>query len=206
MTDDRTAAVDRLIPAPWTGPRRAVAAAVAVAVAGGLLAAWWFGLLGPNLAPVSAYGFGPADDPAVVERAVAALPEGSQDAIRARGIDGVIELDLRVENRGILPVRDLRVRAPVEQLVQQAPVDVPARGERQVRLYLLVTCDDPQWPPFVGLHYHAVSGPFASDGRALRLLGEESPSASWAATEPDLDTWWDWLAQPVCDPEAFAEP
>lgn len=182
MTAPDTAAIDRLVPPPWPGPRRTAVTSLAVLLAAALTAAWWLGLLGPHLAPVAGYGFGAVADPREADAAIAALPTAAEPAARARGIDGVVELDLQIRNRGVLPVRDLRIAAPVEQLVQQEPVDVPARGEATVRLHLIVHCDGPPPPSFVGLHHTSASGPFRAEGQGLRVLDAEHTGPEGGAT------------------------
>jgi hypothetical protein len=192
--------VDQLVPPPWSRRRRLVTAAVVTAAAITLGALWWTGTLGPNIGPVSGYGYGALD------RTVGTTVEGTRR--------GTVEIQLELANRGWFPVRDLEVHAPPflsGSFVQPGgPVELGPRHREQVTFHLVVDdCRRFQAAPFPGLSIHGTSNGVPARGRALHVLGadhvEDRPSWDDAA-EPGVSSWWYELAKAVCDPDAFAAP
>lgn len=184
--------LDQLVPPAWTGRRRvAVASVMLVALAAGS-AIWWSGLLGPNLGPVTGYGWGPA------------APLDELD-----GSGGTVEVQLELDNRGLLDAEIDDVHADFlsgAHLEFDGPVTIPARGSARLHFDLVVdACDRLRAPADPMLTFSGHSGPLPVAGRSLSIDGNNNGPATWDdAPAPGRTSWWYLLAQPVCDPEALA--
>lgn len=201
-------AIDALIPPPWGGPRRTVAGVAVIVAIALLMGAWWFGLLGPRLAPVTGYDTEVVDDPGVLAEVVAAAPNLIDPAA---GVDGVVAVEVTVGNPGLPTIEGLRLGTPGPVLSRGAmvpndPVDVPPGGEVTVTFHLVIEDCTQLWAPDQPVSYSAISGPFRHDGRSVPTVALPHLAPTWP-NEADLDdpaSWWYALAQPVCDPDAVA--
>lgn len=178
--------VDQLIPTPWGPGRRRAVGALLVVMGLALGVAWWGGLLGPNLASVSSFGW-------------------SAGHVAEAGVSGDVEVELPLANRGWLPITDIEVVPPdatgATIRATDVPDRIPAGEEVMIRLEVEVTdCARFRVPrDATGIVIRGTSGLVPRTATARFLGSFDEPVTwhdGWAPPSP-----WNLFAGHVCDPD-----